>query len=267
LRPYLDDADPGVRATALSVLTEGTPDGWLPPLVAALRDAEARVRRTAAEALRELVEVLPDADELAGHIDSDDPVVRAAVVDVLRARHAGTPGLFAKAAVDPDHRVRIEAARALVSIDDSASLAAIAGDENREVRIAVAHGLATIGGGGVDTVRDLARDRDPLVRAAALAAFAGLGCGSDDVPVLTGALRDSAWQVRQGAARGLAGSAVEFASDPLTDALGDPHLDVRKAAVLTLAQWRDDPQVRAALESAGGDADADVRAYARRAIA
>ncbi|WP_068277588.1 fumarate reductase/succinate dehydrogenase flavoprotein subunit [Aldersonia kunmingensis] len=264
---YLDDTDPGVRANALSVLTEGTPDGWLTPLVAALGDSDTRVRRTAAEALRELVEVLPGVDELAGHIDSEDPVVRAAVIDVLRARHAGTPGLFAKAAVDPDHRVRIEAARALVSIDDSESLAAIADDENREVRIAVAQGLATIGRGGLDTVRGLARDRDPLVRAAALAAFAGLGAGGDDVTVLTGALRDTAWQVRQGAARGLAGSAVDVATDPLTNALGDPHLDVRKAVVLTLAQWRDDPDVRAALESAGSDADADVRAYARRAIA
>ncbi|RBO93713.1 hypothetical protein [Nocardia puris] len=52
----------------------------------------------------------------------------------------------------------------------------------------------------------------------------------------------------------------------LSEALADPHLDVRKAAVLSLTTWRDDHDARAALARAVADTDADVRAYARRAV-
>jgi len=56
----------------------------------------------------------------------------------------------------------------------------------------------------------------------------------------------------------------------LTDALADAHLDVRKAAVLSLTRWAGEPAahvgVRDALSLALKDSDADVRAYARRAL-
>ena len=64
---------------------------------------------------------------------------------------------------DDDHHVRIEAVRALVSVDDVAGVEQAGSDANREVRIAAANGLATLGGGG-DVVRALLADRDPLVR-------------------------------------------------------------------------------------------------------
>ncbi|WP_431950710.1 fumarate reductase/succinate dehydrogenase flavoprotein subunit [Nocardia lijiangensis] len=266
LSSYLADADAGVRAAAISVLTEHTLDGFASALATALGDTAASVRRAAAESLRELVEVLPGAAGLPEHLDSADPLVRATVIDLLRALRAGSAAQFGAALADTDHRVRIEAVRALVSLDDRAGVATLAGDPNREVRIAVANGLAAIGGGGADIVRVLASDRDPLVRAAALTAFAALGAGSDDGPNLSVALRDSAWQVRVGAARGLAGAAPELAIPVLTEALLDPHLDVRKAAVLSLSTWREDESAREALKRAIDDTDADVRAYARRAI-
>ncbi|MDH6291201.1 fumarate reductase/succinate dehydrogenase flavoprotein subunit [Rhodococcus opacus] len=266
LAPYLADADPQVRVTALSVLTEGTPDGFGAALVDALGDGAVTVRRAAADGLRELVEVLPSADGLADHLGSGDAVVRAAVVDVLRALHAGSAEQFLTALSDGDHHVRIESVRALVSLDRWESVAAGAHDENREVRITVAHGLATIGIGGVDTVRALAGDRDPLVRAAALTAFASLGCDGDDVTVATAALRESAWQIRQGAARALAGADPELAVPALADALTDAHLDVRKAAVLALGRWSGDRAAVGALTTALEDTDADVRAYARQAL-
>jgi len=53
----------------------------------------------------------------------------------------------------------------------------------------------------------------------------------------------------------------------LLEALADPHLDVRKAAVLSLARWvASEPAARHALEGALADGDADVRAYARRTL-
>lgn len=263
---YLTDPDPVVRVAALSVLTENTPDGFADELVRALGDEAASVRRAATESLRELVEVLPGAGALAGHLGSPDPLVRATVVDLLRALRAGSAAEYRAALGDADHRVRIEAVRALVSLDDAEAVASIAGDVNREVRIAVAQGLASIGAGGVEVVRVLTGDPDPLVRAAALTAYAALGTGAEDVTELSAALRHSAWQVRVGAARGLAGAQPESAVPPLTEALADRHLDVRKAAVLALATWPGDTAAVDALETAIADPDADVRAYARRAV-
>ncbi|MEV0247788.1 fumarate reductase/succinate dehydrogenase flavoprotein subunit [Nocardia sp. NPDC050712] len=266
LSEYLADTDAQVRVAAISVLTENTPDGFAPILVRALGDPAPAVRRTATEGLRELVEVLPAADGLTGHLDSPDPLVRATVVDLLRALKAGSAEQFSAALADPDHRVRIEAVRALVSLDDRRGVAAAAEDANREVRIVVAHGLSSIGSGGHEVVRRLGADRDPLVRAAALAAFGAIGSEAADLTELAAALRDSAWQVRVGAARGLAGADPEAAVPVLAAALADPHLDVRKAVVLALATWPDSGAVQDALRRATEDTDADVRAYARRSL-
>jgi HEAT repeat protein len=73
--------------------------------------------------------------------------------------------------------------------------------------------------------------------------------------------------VREGAARALSGAPAEFAVPRLTQAIADAHLDVRKAAVLGLTRWSDEPTARDALSIALKDNDADVRAYARRALA
>ncbi|MEV0709362.1 fumarate reductase/succinate dehydrogenase flavoprotein subunit [Nocardia aurea] len=266
LSSYLRDPDPVVRVAALSVLTEHTPERFTDELVRALDDEASSVRRAATESLRELVEVLPSADGLAQRLRSPDPLVRATVIDLLRALHAGSAAQFTAGLTDPDHRVRIEAVRASVSLDDWRGVASAVGDENREVRVAVAHGLAAIGAGGVDAVRVLAADADPLVRAAAYAAFAQLGATTEDVSELGVALGSSAWQVRVGAAKGLSGAAVDAAVPALTTALLDPHLDVRKAAVLALATYGDDNAAMDALRTAVDDGDADVRAYARRAL-
>lgn len=263
---YLSDADAGVRVAALSVLTENTPDGFASVLICALDDDAASVRAVAAASLRELAEVLPDSTGLADRIGSPDPVVRATVVDLLRALRAGSSAQFTAPLTDSDHRVRIEAVRALVSLDDWQAIASAAADENREVRIAVAHGLSAIGGPGTETARALAEDPDPLVRAAALTAFANLGVAHSDIDLFIGALAHSAWQVRVGAARGLAGAQPDFGVTPLSAALRDPHLDVRKAAVLSLASWPHSAAAHDALKLATDDSDADVRAYARRAL-
>lgn len=162
--------------------------------------------------------------------------------------------------------MRIEAVRALVSVDDAAGVATATGDVNREVRIVAANGLATLGVGH-DAVRDLVVDIDPLVRAAALAALGQLGCSETDLAAVDQSMRAPAWQVREGAARALSGAVAEQAVPRLSQTLVDEHLDVRKAAVLSLSRWADaDVAARDALSMALKDDDADVRAYARRAL-
>lgn len=266
LAEYLDDPDPGVRRTAVAALTEHTPDGYESALFGALADEDAGVRRSAADGVRELVEVVADPAAAGAQLESADPVVRACVVYLLSSRRVGDPARYHAALADPDHRVRIEAVRALVSVDDASTVATAAGDGNREVRIAVADACATLRA-GADTVRLLIGDPDPLVRAAALAALGELGCSDDDIAAVDPALNESAWQVRVGAARALGGSHAAVAVPRLAVALDDPHLDVRKAAVLGLTRWAGtDPAARDALSIAVKDSDADVRAYARRAL-
>lgn len=265
LGPYLADSEPGVRRTAVTTLTEHLPDGYAPALFAALDDPEAAVRRTGASGIRELVEVLPEPAAAQAYLSSGDVVVRAASVYVLAARRAGVAADYRRALQDADHRVRIEAVRALVSVGDVAGVVEATADENREVRIAVAAGLATLRG-SADAVRVLVGDPDPLVRAAALAALGELGCGQDDFAVVDRALQAPAWQVREGAARALKGAAADVAVPGLAEALTDAHLDVRKAAVLSLTRWANEPAARDALGIALKGGDADVRAYARRAL-
>jgi succinate dehydrogenase/fumarate reductase flavoprotein subunit/HEAT repeat protein len=267
LRPYLEDEDAGVRRTAVDALTEHLCDGYAPALVAALGDPNAEVRRVAADGIRELVEVLPNPVDVVPYVQSPDAVVRGAAIYVVSSRRVGSGESYRRAVTDADHRVRIEAVRALVSVDDSAGVAAAAGDANREVRVAVANGLGTLRT-GAGAVHDLLGDPDPLVRAAALAAMGSIGWDDADGPAVEGALAASAWQIRQGAARALAGAPSPSAAvPPLSRALADPHLDVRKAAVLSLTRWASSEEsARAALTGALDDGDADVRAYARQAL-
>ncbi|WP_433325662.1 fumarate reductase/succinate dehydrogenase flavoprotein subunit [Spirillospora sp. CA-294931] len=271
IAPYLADADPKVRRAAVATLTETVPPGVEGALAAALLDGHGSVRRAAATALRELVEVLPATPALraalAPALDSGDAQVRAVVLDVLRALRLGAPETFAAALGDEDHRVRIQAVRGLVAHDDAPAIARAALDPAREVRVAVAHGLGTVGAPtGAAALAGLVRDRDPVVRGAALEALAGIGCPAPLAGAAVEALGDPAWQVRTGAARGLAAADPSVATVPLVKALDDPHLDVRKAAVLALAGRPGEPDVAEALRAALDDTDADVRAYARRAL-
>jgi succinate dehydrogenase/fumarate reductase flavoprotein subunit/HEAT repeat protein len=267
LAGYLADPDPGVRRTGVATLIEGLPEGYDDALLGALADRDAGVRRVAADGLRELVEMLSEPEHAGAQVHSHDPIVRAAVLYTLSSRGVGDGTLYRRSLSDGDHRVRIEGVRALVSVDDVEGVAAAAGDENREVRIAVANGLATLRD-GAETVRRLVDDSDPLVRAAALAALGAVGCGDRDIADVERALKEPAWQVREGAARALAGATPDIAVPSLSQALADPHLDVRKAAVLSLTRWAPtEPAARDALGVAMDDRDADVRAYARKALA
>jgi HEAT repeat protein len=271
LQPFLADADPDVRRSAVSAVTEAAPDGAVRLLASSLEDSEATVRAAAATALRELVEVLP-ADTESGEVlrrasGSGDPVVRAAVLDVLRALRLVDSAFFQEAFADDDPAVRLQAVRGLVSVDSVDGVARAAGDPVREVRVAAAHGLGRLPAPlAAETLLVLGTDDEPLVRAAALEASSGSGGDEQLAQLCVTALADPAWQVRTGAARGLAGGPGGVAVPALLAALDDQHADVRKAAVISLAAWQHLTEVRDALERMAKDSDADVRGYARRQL-
>ena len=240
----------GARPPPSSALTEATPDGSAPRWSPRSATRTRAVRRAAAEGLRELVEVLPSADGLA---TTWAPATRSSGPPWSTSCARCTPGRprsYRAALADVDHRVRIEAVRALVSLDDWETVAtAIAQDENREVRIAVRprprdHRPRRSRGGAHPRRRP--RPPRPGGRACGLRRAAAPPATMWRWP--SPALTESAWQIRQGAARALAGATPEDAVPALADALGDAHLDVRKAAVLTLTTWTEDPaaQQRAA---------------------
>ncbi|MEV5847881.1 fumarate reductase/succinate dehydrogenase flavoprotein subunit [Streptomyces sp. NPDC051985] len=280
LEPYLADRDASVRRTAVAVLTETAPPGTGQALAGALADADAGVRSAAASSLRELVETLPPEpalrDALAAALAVSDPVVRAAALDVLRALRLGDPGLFAASLSDADPAVRIEAVRALVSVDAATALARAVADPSREVRVTVAKALGTVGAAGsgaaperdgvLDALTTLTGDTDVLVRGAAYEALGGVGCPPPLAEVAVAASADPAWQVRVGAARALGAAGAAVAVPALAKVLADPNADVRKAAVLALTRHASVEEARTALATATADSDADVRAYAARGL-
>ncbi|MFG3716348.1 fumarate reductase/succinate dehydrogenase flavoprotein subunit [Streptomyces massasporeus] len=287
LRPYLADPVATVRREAVAVLTETLPPGTGTALASALRDSAAEVRAAAAASLRELVETLPAEpdlrDGLAAALAEPDPVVRAAALDVLRALRLGDAALFADSLADSDIAVRIEAVRALVSVDAAGELAGAAlADPSREVRVAIAKGLATVGAerlagdapaaadpaaGAIEAaLTGLLDDPDALVRAAAYGALGTTGCPASLTARAVAALSETAWQVRSGAATALSVADPDVAVPALAKTLADANADVRKAAVLALTRHRGTEEARAALATATTDSDADVRAYAGRAL-
>ncbi|MEW2558340.1 fumarate reductase/succinate dehydrogenase flavoprotein subunit [Streptomyces griseorubiginosus] len=276
LRPYLADPAPAVRREAVAVLTETLPPGTGPALAEALRDPASEVRAAAAASLRELVETLPPEpalrDGLAAALTEPDPVVRTAALDVLRALRLGDTELFAGALTDADIPVRIEAVRALVSVDSATELArAATADPSREVRVTFAKALATVWAqrpldAVLDALTRLTEDADALVQGAAFGALGTTGCPPALAARAVTALSAAAWQVRSGAATALSAADPEVAVPALAKALADPNADVRKAAVLALTRHSATEDARAALATATTDPDADVRAYAARAL-
>ncbi|MEV0021225.1 fumarate reductase/succinate dehydrogenase flavoprotein subunit [Streptomyces atroolivaceus] len=270
LAPYLADSDPAVRRAAVAALTESTPEGAGPALAAALADPAPSVRAAAAASLRELVEVLPAEpalrEPLVAALGSDDPVVRSTALDTLRALRLGDAELFAGTLGDPDIDVRIHTVSALVSVDATGLLAGAVTDPSREVRVAVAKGLAATRSPGPERLAPLLDDPDLLVRAAALGALAATGCPEPYAAQATAALADRAWQVRAGAATALSSADPASAVGPLAGALADVNADVRKAAVLALLHHTSHEAAREALSGVLTDADADVRAYAARGV-
>jgi HEAT repeat protein len=263
LAGYLADPDPDVRRTALSVLSEATED-WAtssPIFARALDDGDESVRTQAVELLRELREVLVPgpafAQALRGALGCGEPEVRVAAAGALWRHRLCSVDDLGTWWDDPAPTVRCELVLGLVRGDPSAA-----------VRLAVARGIAAVGDPrGTTTLMVLARDQDTLVRAAALTGMAHTGCTAEAALIAESTLAEPDWQLRQGAANALSAAAPGSGADALINATRDDNLDVRKAAVKALGAWLPTrPDLRAALEAAQADADADVRAYARMSL-
>lgn len=276
LTTFLADPEPVVRRAAVDVLTETAPPDAGVALARLLGDPDAGIRTAASDALRELREVLvPDeacSDELAQAAGSPDAAVRTTVVRLWREHRLGKVPWFVEAARDRDPEVRREAVAGLVSLDAATELAALASDHDALVRLAVARGIATMAANQPVPIAQaalirLAGDDDVRVKAAATEGLGAVDLDSPTTEVLLEALRHSRWEVRKAGALALRAAPAELAVPSLVVVADDPHIDVRRAAVQSLTPWRDNPAARRALEIATADPDADVRGYARLALA
>ncbi|MFC4906251.1 HEAT repeat domain-containing protein [Actinomadura gamaensis] len=277
LDPYLRDGEAAVRAAAVAVLARLLRDGLAPrgaadTLAWTLADPDERVRSAAADALDDLPEAVLGTDGveallLASAPDRDGRVRRTASA-LLDALVRAATELYAQGLQEDEPHIRVQAVLGLVALHAAAEVAEAADDPAREVRVAVAGGLARLAQGSAFSALDhLLADHDPVVRMAAIDAVAELGAPEPLVGRVVTATAHTSWQVRRRAAIALAFAEPDVAVQPLVRALRDRIVDVRRAAVQSLEQWAPtNPEVLTALTEALADPDPGVRTQVRWAL-
>ncbi|WP_433139715.1 HEAT repeat domain-containing protein [Actinomadura nitritigenes] len=270
--------DPATRAAAVTALTAAVRAGDAPrgagdTLAWALADEDGDVRARAADALRRLPELYIGEDGIGAlrlaAARGRDRLVRDTAAELLTILSRGAGELYAQGLQDDEPQVRIQAVLGLVALGAVPEVADAADDPSREVRVAVAEGLARLSGpAALTALEHLLGDHDPVVRMAALDAAAELGVpGPLEGRVVTSTAHAS-WQVRRRAVRALGRARADVAVQPLVRALGDRIVDVRRAAVRALEQWAADrPEVVTALTESLTDPDPGVRTQVRWALA
>jgi HEAT repeat protein len=172
LRTFLAHPDPDVRRSAVDAVVELRPPWGFDALCLALLDVSDRVRGAAAEGLRSLQAQLPDEpqlfDFLEQALDSPSPSVREVAVRLLRRISDASVATFVAATTDAVPRVRVEAVQALAGFHAVPEICALEADLDADVRVEVARALTRLADPrGASTLRRLALDDEPAVRAAA----------------------------------------------------------------------------------------------------
>ncbi|MBW8486057.1 HEAT repeat domain-containing protein [Actinomadura parmotrematis] len=276
--PSLHDPDPAARAAAVRALADDVRTGLAArgagdALAWALADADPAVRGAAIAALRDLPDVYLGDDGvralLLASTAGRDETVRTAAAGLLTGLAADAAELYEQGLQDGEPYVRVQAVLALVALNAFGGVAEAADDTSREVRVAVAEGLARLARpAGLPVLEHLLADHDPVVRMAALDAAASLGVPPELEGRVVTATAHASWQVRRRAVIALAEADPEVAVRPLIRALRDRIVDVRRSAVQSLEQWATDrAEVVTALTETLADPDPGVRTQVRWALA
>jgi HEAT repeat protein len=201
------DADAEVRREAVSALGELESAAAVPMLIPALKDADAETRKEAASALGE-IQSKDAVDALIPVTKDANAEVRKQAVEALGQIEDKRALAALEAAVrDANVEVRRQAIESIGHLDElkSAPPALIAAlkDEDREVRKSAAEGLGNIEDEeAVPALVPLTKDPDVEVKRAAVEALSSIG-GARSVEVMAGLLKDSDPEIRKLAAEAL----------------------------------------------------------------
>lgn len=219
----LGDADMAVRSAACLVLREFAPPRARGPLIAALSDPMASVRRLALEALARLGADGDTASACLALLHDQDAAVRRAAVAALAAIAPDAAERLAGVTADTDPTVRRALASAVSALDDHTA-AVLLCDVEPEVR--------------AETLAQLEQAPRPSL-----------------LPLVRATVDDPAWRVRRAAVRAIRAARDEVAAALLVPRLIDESSLVRAESRRTLAELFDRrlPDVVAA-ELAGGAA-------------
>jgi HEAT repeat protein len=265
LEATLTAPEPRLRAAAATALGRRGDARSVPPLLAALGDADATVAAAAGEALA-VVGPERSLAMLGAMLAAGPPVVRvrtAGVLGALSDARALTP--LAHALADPEWSVRRAAIAAIRSLPEPGRQIAVLADLRLDPveRERGAQRLRQIG--LLEPLAAALRAVDyPGLRAAAARAVARLG-QPGVVEALAGAIDDPEPAVRQEATWMLGITRRPEALAPLTAALATADPGVRAAAARALGRLGE-PAALSALTAARADPDEGVRAAAGRAI-
>jgi HEAT repeat protein len=251
----LRDQDAGIRASAAEALGKLADVTAVPALIKALEDPEksvtdavtAAISAMSSEVIPLLVPVIAE-----GHTwTRADKGARAAIAAISSREFEKAVSALQKMLHNSEWRVRLVARDALIAQGTAAMPHAISAlqDENVEVRKAAAEILGALkGDGAVNALIPMLRDTDVTVREAAVASLGNIGDSRAADPLID-LVRDSADPPRTAAIDALGKLRVAVAVEPLIQAMdgADDRLLGHAAEALRLIH---DPAAAAPLRSA-----------------
>ncbi len=246
LEKALEDGAPAVRLAAVQALARCGRDA-VPALLAATRDADAKVR---ANALAGVALVKPEPKSALATVaklakEDPDESVRQSAVRTLAALGPGAVGPLTAALGDREPAVQAMALKALARVGPEAGKAAptvrrlAAATDNDTVRGTAIALLARLGPDGEPALLELLRERSSAIRLACLQQIGRKGRPSPKaLPGLVEALTDPEPEVRILAAHalGLLGTEAKGAVAALLRAVKDPDPRVAAIAAKALAK-------------------------------
>ncbi len=236
----LGDGSASVRKGAASALGEIGDLRVLAPLAAMLGDESDDARWVAVKALARLGG--PAGEPLVGALGDESARVRIAATVALGEMGEPAVERLIAALGEASELIRAAACEALGETGDARArgpLARALGDRDEGVRQAAATALGKSGGEALDPLARALRDASAMVREAAAEALGELGDARALAPLLA-ALDDQSSEVRFAAAKALGKTGGDGAAERLIATLRDPVVAVRKGATLALdgLGWR-----------------------------
>ena len=241
----LSDPNREIRNTAVVLLaqsdvslTEAEAKAVLPTFIGALQDGDSRVTIAACQ-LSEKIEPKPTQMVLAliDACNHKDRRVRAAAMTVFQNMNAAAIPALIEGLQSGDTEICLAATRILGSQGTKAKAAAAdlqvtLTDQNVEVRMASMRSLSQIiGSDAIPALTECLSDPNSMARAEAIQVLSTFGPKAGTV--LSAAMKDNYWDVRQGAAVALGRMQVSnsIVTSALTEAVRDENADVRVAAI------------------------------------